>query len=260
MTRWPRAALLALLTLVAGPVRAAAPPAGGLTEAALADVALAPPDGARIPPDLPLRDEAGRAMTFAGAQNNRPAVLVLADYTCAVLCGTTLGLASAALREGGQGAVLLALGIDPRDGPEAAAAMKAAYFAPGAGAAHFLVAAQPALDRAEAALGYRAAYDAATDSFAHPVELVVLAPDGRVSRVLPGLEADAATLRLALVEASEGRIGSMGERMRLFCYGFDAARGIYAAAVKRMLTIGTLLTMAAMALFLLWTWRRGRAA
>jgi protein SCO1/2 len=88
----------------------------------------------------------------------------------------------------------------------------------------------------------------------------VLAPDGRVSRVLPGLEADAATLRLALVEASEGRIGSMGERMRLFCYGFDAARGIYAAAVKRMLTIGTLLTMAAMALFLLWTWRRGRAA
>lgn len=259
MTCWARATVLALACL-AMPARAATPPAGGLTEAALAEVALAPAAGARLPPDLPLRDETGLASSFAAAQAGRPAVLVLADYTCTVLCGTALGLASAAMKENGEGAVLLALGIDPRDGPAEAAAMKAAYIAPGAGWAHFLVAEKPALERIEGLLGYRAAYDAATDSFAHPVGLVVLAPDGRVSRVLPGLEADPATLRLALVEAAEGRIGSLGERIRLFCYGFDAAHGIYAAAVKRMLTIGTLLTMLAMALFLLWTWRRGRAA
>ncbi|MFC7552965.1 hypothetical protein ACFQU7_12950 [Pseudoroseomonas wenyumeiae] len=258
MTRWPRAAWL--LACLAAPAFAATPPAGGLTEAALAEVALAPAAGASLPPGLPLRDEAGRVTSFAAAQGGRPAVLVLADYSCTVLCGTTLGLASAAMREAGEGAVLLALGIDPRDGPAEAAAMKAAYVAPDAAWAHFLLADQPALERAEAVLGYRAAYDAATDSFAHPVGLVVLAPDGRVSRVLPGLETDPATLRLALVEASEGRVGSLGERVRLFCYGFDAARGIYAAMVRRMLTIGTVLTMLALALFLLWTWRRGRAA
>lgn len=260
MTRWHHAAALLALCCLAVPARAATPPSGGLTEAALAEVALAPTPGARLPPDLPLRDEGGHATTFAAAQGGRPAVLVLADYTCTVLCGTALGLASMALRDGGQGAVLLVLGIDPRDGPAEAAAMKAAYVAPGEGAAHFLVAARPALDRVEAVLGYHAAYDAATDSFAHPAGLVVLAPDGRVSRVLPGLEADAATLRLALVEASEGRIGSLGERIRLFCYGFDAARGIYAAMVRRVLSIGTVLTMLAMAAFLVWTWRRGRAA
>jgi protein SCO1/2 len=260
MMRWPHAALLLALACPAAPAHAAAPPAGGLTEAALAEVALAPPPGARLPPELPLRDETGRATSFATAQGGRPAALVLADYTCTVLCGTALGLASAALRQGGEGAVLLALGIDPRDGPDDAAALKAAYVTPDAVWAHFLLAEKPALERIEALLGYRAAYDAATDSFAHPVGLVVLAPDGRVSRVLPGLEADPATLRLALVEASEGRIGSLGERVRLFCYGFDAARGIYAATVERVLTVGTVLTMLALALFLLWTWRRGRAA
>lgn len=260
MTSWRRAAVLLALSCLAAPACAAPPPSGGLTEAALAEVALAPAPGARLPADLPLRDESGRATTFGEAQGRQPAVLVLADYTCTVLCGTALGLASAALRESGQGAVLLVLGIDPRDGPAEAGAMKAAYVAPGDGAAHFLVAEKPVLDRAEAVLGYHAAYDAATDSFAHPAGLVVLAPDGRVSRVLPGLEADPATLRLALVEASEGRIGSLGERIRLFCYGFDAARGVYAAMVQRMLSIGTVLTMLAMAAFLVWTWRRGRTA
>jgi protein SCO1/2 len=252
------ACVSATLWLVVAPAWAES--AGGLTEATLGEVALAPPAGARLPPGLPLRDDTGRELTFAQAQDGRPAVLVLADYTCAVLCGTALGLASAALRDAGQGAALLALGIDPRDGPAAAAAMKAAYFGPEDANARFLVADQPALDQAEAALGYQARFDAATDSFAHPLGLVVLAPDGRVSRVLPGLEADPATLRLALVEASEGRIGSLGERIRLFCYGFDAAHGIYAALVKRVLTAGTLLTLATMGGFLLWSWRRERRA
>ena len=254
---------LALLGALPGAFHAA-PTRAALTQATLSEVALAPPPGARLPPGLVLRDAAGQPTTPAAAQGHRPAVLVLADYTCTVLCGTELGLASSALRQvtlrAGTDYTFLALGIDPKDGPADAAAMKAAHF-PGASpaAARFLVADAAGVRQAEAALGYTAHYDAETDSFAHPLGLLVLTADGAVSRVLSGLEIDPPTLRLALVEAGEGRVGSVGERLRLFCYGFDAARGIWNAWVERVLTIGTTATVLALGSFLLWAfWRERR--
>jgi len=257
-----RSILLPLALLAALP---ALPARAALTQATLSEVKLAPPPGARLPPDLAVRDAAGQPTTPAVAQGGRPAVLVLADYTCTVLCGTELGLASAALRQvklrAGADYTFLALGIDPKDGPVEAAEMKAAHFpdAPPAGA-RFLVADADGVQRAEAALGYTAHYDAETDSYAHPLGLLVLTADGAVSRVLSGLEIDPPTLRLALVEAGQGRIGSLGEQLRLFCYGFDAARGIWNAWVERVLTIGTTLTVLALGSFLLWAfWRERRA-
>jgi len=254
-----RAGLLLLALLAAGPARAA------LTQATLSEVTLAPPPGARLPADLALHDAAGHATTPAQAQGGRPAVLVLADYTCTVLCGTELGLASAALEtmklRAGADYTFMALGIDPKDGPAEAAAMQAAHFpqAPAAGV-RFLVADAEGIQRAEAALGYTAHYDAETDSYAHPLGLLVLTADGAVSRVLSGLEIDPPTLRLALVEAGQGRIGSLGEQLRLFCYGFDAARGIYNAWVERVLTIGTTITVLLLGSFLAWAfWRERRA-
>ncbi|MXP62571.1 SCO family protein [Roseomonas sp. M0104] len=252
-------ALALLASLAAGSARAA------LTQASLSEVTLAPPPGARLPPGLALRDAAGQATTPAQAQGRRPAVLVLADYTCTVLCGTELGLASAALEKvklrAGSDYTFLALGIDPKDGPAAAAAMKAAHFpqAP-AEAVRFLVADAEGIQRTETALGYTAHYDAETDSYAHPLGLLVLTADGAVSRVLSGLEIDPPTLRLALVEAGQGRVGSLGEQLRLFCYGFDAARGIYNAWVERVLTIGTTVTVLLLGSFLAWAfWRERRA-
>ncbi|MFC4167011.1 thioredoxin domain-containing protein [Teichococcus aestuarii] len=261
MRRLAGAALLAarLAALLPGGARAA------LTEAQLAGVALHPPPGAALPPGLALRDEAGHPVRAGAAQQDRPAVLVFADYTCTVLCGTALGLAAAALAETGLRAgadyTVLALGLDPKDGPAAAAAMKALHFpAAPAGAVRFLGGDAAALQAARSAFGYEARYDAETDSYAHPLGVLVLAPDGRLSRVLGGLALDPPALRLALVEAAEGRLGSLGERLRLFCYGFDAARGVWTAWIRRVLMLGSVATSLALGGFMLWALRRERRA
>ena len=237
-----------------------------LTEADLAAVELAPPLGARLSPDLPLVDETGRAVTPAQLLAGRPAVLVFADYTCTLLCGTALGMAAASLEatrlRPGEDYTFAVLGLDPRDGPAEAAALKAARLgrSPLAATTRFLTGDAATLAKAQAALGYSARYDDANDQYAHPLGALVLTADGQVSRVLGGIDLDPDTLRLGLVEASSGRLGSLGEQLRLLCYGFDAARGIYTAWVKRTLTLGTAATMLGLGLFLLLLNRRARRA
>jgi protein SCO1/2 len=248
--------LVALLVLPAVPVRAA------LTQAELSAVALSPPPGARLPPDLPLVDETGRAVTPAQALAGRPAVLIFADYTCITLCGTALTMAAGSLaRTGlqpGRDYVLLVVGINPRDGPDQAAAMKAAQIDSGplGSASIFLTGDPGSLAAAQAALGYAARWDAENKQYAHPLGALVLTPEGRVSRVLGGLDLDPDTLRFGLVEASSGRIGTLAERLRLLCYGFDPAHGVYLALSKRVLTFGTAATMLALAGFVLVLTRR----
>lgn len=260
--RLPQALLAIALLCLAAPLPAHA----ALTEADLAEVDLAPPPGAALPTGLAFRDEAGASLTLGKALAGRPAVLVFADYTCTVACGTTLGIAAAML--GGTALLpdnyaFLVLGLDPRDGPAEAAAMKAAYLSPGASpaaAARLLTGDASTVRQAEKALGYRARYDAEHDQYAHPLGLVVLAPDGRVSRILPALTVQPGTLRLALVEASASRIGNLGDRLRLLCYGFDAARGIYTPVVQRLLAVGSALTILLLGGWLLLMLRRDRRA
>ena len=108
--------------------------------------------------------------------------------------------------------------------------------------ATFLTADGDSLTALTASLGYRAVYDSKNDQFAHPAALFVLTPDGRVARVLSGLGIDPVDLRLALVEAGEGHIGTITDQVRLLCYGFDPALGIYTSSIKRWLDFGWLLT------------------
>jgi protein SCO1/2 len=107
----------------------------------------------------------------------------------------------------------------------------------------FLSGDQRAVDRLTRAIGYRYAYDAEHDQFAHPAGLTVLAPDGRVARVLAGLDSGADDLRLALVEAGQGRVGTLADRVRLLCYGFDPVRGVYTPAVMTILRVCGVLTL-----------------
>jgi protein SCO1/2 len=109
-----------------------------------------------------------------------------------------------------------------------------------------------------AAIGYATAYDAATDQFAHPAGALVVAPDGRVARVLPSLALNARDLRLALVEAGAGRIGDIGDRITLLCSQFDPVHGIYTAAVRRILLAAGVTTLVILAAALLLLQRRPR--
>ncbi len=247
------------MALVAAAVAAVAAPAAAHDPAAavLRHVGFDQRPGEQVPADLALRDEQGRTVTLGTFLGRAPVVLTLNDYGCRNLCPLALNglaetLAGLPLAIDGD-YVVVTVSIDSRDTPAAAARARGAvvgrFLRPGV-AWHFLVADQATVDRLARAVGFRYAYDAAADQFAHPTGIVVLTPDGRVARYLFGLDVPARDLRLALVEAAGGRIGSVADRLLLICYRYDAVQGRYTPLVLGAVRAGGALTLLGVAALL----------
>jgi protein SCO1/2 len=219
-----------------------ASPAGAfVTPQDYGDVGVTLPGNAAVPAGLPVTDENGRTHAI-GEFISRPSVLLFADYTCTTLCGPIVAFVASALEKSGLDAArqyrLIVIGLNPKDGATAAARMRREHLgdAPGLeGAATFVTASQDTVNALTTALGYRYAYDIEHDQYVHPGAAYVLRADGRVSRVLTGLGLSGGDMRLALVEAGEGRIGTFGDQVRLLCSGFDPAHGVYNLMVSRLL-------------------------
>jgi protein SCO1 len=242
------AALLVLL--IAGGAGAGA----GVTQATLDNVGVEPRPDAALPRELRFLDEDGQAHTFGEVLAGEPAILVFADYTCRTLCGPVLTFVAAGLERSGLAAGtdyrLIVIGLDPKDDLESARTMKAERIGSGTplGAATVMLTGdQATITATTTALGYRYAYDAKHDQFAHPAAAFVVNSAGRITRVLSGLGLDGADLRLALVEAGEGHVGSLGDRLRLLCYGFDPVRGIYTEKITFLLQLAAISTLLCMA-------------
>ena len=222
----------AILLALAAPARGdtARPPI-------LRDVDFAQQIGAQLPLDTPLRDEGGRAVTlrdyFAAGQ---PVVLVPAYYRCPQLCGLVQNGIASALRglslDVGRDFQVVTFSFDPSEPAELAAgkkrAMLDAYRRQGAEAGfHFLTGDAESVRRLSESIGFRYAYDDARREFAHASGLVVATPGGTVSHYLYGVEFAPRDLKLALVEASAGKLGSAVDRLMLFCFMYDPATGRY---------------------------------
>ena len=221
----------------------------------LQDVGLSPHPGARLPLDAVFRDEAGEAAPLARWLEGRPVVLSLVYFGCPMLCGEVLNALTTSLKpislEAGKDFTVLTVSFDPHDGPEAARAKKAAVMAhygrPGAAPGwHFLTGDAEAIRRLTDAVGFHYTWDAAGAQFAHVAVVAVLTPDGRIARYFPGIEYPARDVRLALVEASEGRIGTVVDRLLLFCYRYDAASGRYTPMIARVVRVSAALTAVAL--------------
>jgi protein SCO1/2 len=245
--------MMRLIVLAVVALALAGPAQAGFSQADLAAVSASPGQDAALPLDLAFTDEAGQPRTIGAALGGKPAVLIFADYTCHTLCGPILDFAAAALdRSGlqpGSDYRLLVIGLDPKDGRDAAHRMRRDHLGDGALAqnAIFLTGTDAAIRTATAALGYRYAYDAEHDQFAHPAAAYVLDVQGRVTRVLSGLGLSGTDMRLALVAAGNGHTGTLGDRIRLLCYGYDPVRGIYTERITTFLQIGALATVIALA-------------
>jgi protein SCO1 len=233
--------------------------------AALREVAFEQRLGEAVPLGLEFRDEHGQSVTLGGLLAGRPAVVSLNQYGCPHLCPLVLEGLAQALRqttvELGQEFVAITIGIDPREGPDVAAGRKRAI-ARGdlaehrANAWHFLTGNEYAVRQVAAAIGFRYAYDRANDAYAHPTGVVVLTPEGRVARYLFGVDYGPRDLRLALVEASRGHLGSVADRLLLACYHYDAVSGRYTPAVMNVVRAAGVVTVVGMSLFLLVLCRR----
>lgn len=263
MKRLPLAA--ALLALHAPAVRAEE----GLPQA-LRQIGFDQKLGGQLPLELRFRDEAGRDVTLADYFGARPVVLSLNYYGCPMLCTVTLnGLASAldvlTSFDAGREFEIVTVSFDPKEGPDLAAKKKAQhlgrYKRPTADAGwHFLTGDQAAIDALTKAVGFRYAWDDETKQFAHPAGVVVLTPEGRISRYLYGIEYAPKDLKLALMESSRGRIGNFIEQAILYCYRYDPMTGRYSASIMRILRAGAILTVLGLLAFVGLSLRREREA
>ena len=224
--------------------------------------------GETVPLDIPLRDEAGRTVRLGDFFGRRPVVLTLVYYDCPMLCTLTLNSLSSALStlsfDIGREFDVVTVSFDPREKPPLAAGKKKGYLSrygrPGAEAGwHFLTGDREALARLTAAVGFRYQWDEEIRQFAHPAGLVVLTPEGRITRYLYGIEYAPKDLRFSLVEASERKIGTPLDQAMLFCYQYNPATGRYGLLTMRLIRGGAVLTVLALGGFI-FTMRRKELA
>jgi protein SCO1/2 len=223
-------------------------------------------DGA-IPLDAPFTDDAGKDVTIGQYFGSRPVVLALVYYECPMLCIQTLTGLSGSLEalafNPGKEFELVVVSIDPGETPALAANSKKTflkrYGRQGVdGNVHFLTGREASIKPLADAVGFRYAYDRDIDQYAHPAAITVLTADGRVSKYLYGIEFAPRDLRLSLVEAAGGRIGTAIDQALLFCYHYDPETGKYGFVIMNVIRLGAALTVVALAGSIVFALRRER--
>jgi protein SCO1/2 len=237
----------------------------------LNDIGIDQKLGAQVPLDLTFTDETGKTVRLGDYLNGqRPVVLTLVYYQCPMLCTMSLNDQTRALGamplNPGEDFDIVTVSFDPREGPDLAAAKKKRYIheykKPGAAKAwHFLVGDETNIRKLTEAVGFRYAWDEKFNQYAHAAGLMVLTPTGKLSRYFYGVDYSSKDLRLALVEASEGKIGSPVEQALLYCFTYDPSTGKYSLAILRLLRAAGVITVLAIASFVavsLWRDRNRR--
>lgn len=202
---------------------------------------------AQVPLDSTFVDEAGKTVPLSSYfADGKPAVLVMAYYDCPMLCTLVLNGLVKALRtlslSVGADFKVLTVSFDSRETPQLAAAKKQiylqAYNRAGADQGwHFLTGTEEAIRQLTQAIGFRYEYDQKSDQFAHASGLVILTPQGKISKYFYGIEYSARDLRLGLVEASEGKIGSLIDQVLLLCFHYDPAGAKYSLLIMRVVQV-----------------------
>lgn len=214
---------------------------------------------AQLPLDLEFRDESGAPVRLGDFFGERPVVLVLAYYECPMLCtmvlnGTLRSINVIDELHVGRDFEIVAVSIDPEETPKLAREKRDLYRSKyrregSKDGWHFLVGEQPEIDALTDAVGFRYTYDEETGEYAHGSAIMVVTPDGSMSKYLYGIDYDPRTLRLALVEASEGKIGTMVDQVILYCFNYNPLEGKYSLAIMSILRLAAAATIIALALF-----------
>jgi protein SCO1/2 len=230
------------------------PPSNKLPEL-LTDIGLDQRLDAQVPLDLRFKDEAGRDVRLGDYFGRKPVILTLVYYECPMLCTQVLNGLTSALGvlsfTVGQEFDIVTVSFDPKETPELAAAKKAAYLdrykRKGAGRGwHFLTGDERSIAALTKAVGFRYAYNASIDQYAHVSGIMVLTPEGRLSRYFYGIEYGPRDVRLALIEAADRRIGTPADQLLLYCFHYDPKSARYSLAIMRLvrtLGVATVLAM-----------------
>jgi len=238
------------------------PPSGILTEIGV-DQKL----NARIPLDTTLRDESGRIVRLADFFRGRPVIVSFVYYECPMLCTMSLngllhGIKPLAFNVGEEFEIVN-ISIEPRETPELAAAKKRHYLKDYGRASadrgwHFLTADESAIRQLTDVAGYRYKWDKHTKQWAHVSALIIVTPDGRISQYLYGIEYSPRDIRLSLVQASQNGIGTLVDRVLMYCYHYDPVTGRYGFVIMNTIRVAGFAMVAGILSFIVLARRRER--
>jgi len=220
---------------------------------ALQNVGFEPPLNGAMPLDLPFRDETGRTVQlreYFGQQ--KPVVLAFVYYGCPMLCDQVQQGVVGSLRmftfNPGRDYDVVFISFDPRETPDMAAEKKKKalvhFRRPETDSGwHFLTGSKESIDAVTKAANFRYTFDAKSNLFAHASGVMLLTPDGHISRYFYGVEYPGRDMRLGLVDASAGKIGSPIDHVLLFCYHYDPTAAVYSASILKLIRLAGVLTI-----------------
>jgi protein SCO1/2 len=210
--------------------------------------------GNQVPSAAVFREADGRKLSLDDLFGEKPLMLVPAYYRCPNLCPLTLKSLARSVGDldlqPGEDFEVVVLGIDPREDPSDAAATQKELISGESDARaqlwHFLTGEEDQIREVADSIGFHYVYDESKDEYAHASGLVLLTPSGRVARYLPGIEFPPRDLKFGLIEAADGEIGSLADRLFLLCYGYDPETGKYTVTILSALRVAGVATVVAL--------------
>jgi len=244
--------LLAAFSLPAQTIPSNVGPSAATMPPALLNVGFEPPLNGPMPLNLPFRDETGRSVQLRDYFGQKPVVLAFVYYSCPMLCEQVqqgvVGVLRMLTFNPGRDYQVVFVSFDPSDTPEMAAEKKQKVLVhfrrPETDSGwHFLTGSKESIETATKAANFRYTFDAKSKLFAHASGVMLLTPDGRISRYFYGVEYPGRDMRLGLVDASAGKIGTPIDHVLLFCYHYDPTAATYSASILRIIRLGGVLTI-----------------
>jgi protein SCO1/2 len=224
---------------------------------ALVNVGFDPQLNAQIPLDTPFLDEYGQPATLGEYSGTKPVVLAFVYFTCPMLCNQVEQAVVGSLKmiafNPGTDYEVVFISFDPNDTPDEALKKKHEAMSRFARPAtepgwHFLTGARASIDAVTKAADFRFSYDAKSKLFGHASGILLLTPGGRISRYFFGVEYPPSNVRLGLVDASAGKIGTAVDHLLLFCYQYDPTKARYSATILTVIRMGGVVTLLCLAI------------
>lgn len=224
----------------------------------------------QLPLEAEFKDETGKIVKLGDYfGKDRPVVLALVYYECPMLCSEVLNGLTGSLKgisfDAGKEFDVVAISFDARenDKPDLAKNKKASYLnrygrVGAENGWHFLTGTQSEIDRVTRAVGFNYEFDEQTDQFAHAGGIMIITPEGKISRYLYGIDYAPKDLKFALIESGEGKIGNAAEQLYLYCFHYNPATGKYGLAILSVLRLMAVATVLGLSGMLFVFWRRSK--
>jgi protein SCO1 len=223
----------------------------------------------QLPLETEFKDESGKTVKIGDYFGKRPVVLALVYYECPMLCSEVLNGLTGSLKSlsfnAGKEFEVVAISFDARENekPELAKNKKESYLKRYGREGvengwHFLTGTQDSIDKITQAVGFGYKWDDQTQQFAHAGAIMILTPDGRMSKYLYGIDYAPRDLKLAIVESSENKIGSPVDQLMLYCFHYNPATGKYGLAILNIIRLAGIITLLGMGAMFFVFWRRNK--